>query len=101
MAEADIEELKAVLLAGYTTGAFNGVWPANRPAVDAFIAVASQWRTAMSVEEGRLKTMWIGLDYAGAAVAWTVRGIEMTAELLAGVQVMEMSARKALNGGER
>jgi hypothetical protein len=101
MAEADIEKLKAVLLAGTASGSFNGVWPANRSAVDAFLAVASQWRTAMTVEEGRLKTMWIGLDYAGAAVAWTARGIELTAELLASIQIIEMSARKALNGGDR
>lgn len=98
MAESEIEELKAVLSARSANGSFAGVWPENHAAVDAFLAVASQWRTAVTMEKGRLTTMWIGLDYAGAAIGWGARGIEMTNDLLTGVQIMEMAARAALNG---
>lgn len=101
MANADIQALKAALASRRPGGSFHGVWPDNREVVDAFLAVASQWRTAVAFDEGRMRTLWIGLDYAGAAVAWAARGIELTAERLAGIQVMEMTARRALNGGER
>ena len=101
MSGPEVEALKAILATGRAGGTFRGVWPDNRSVVDAFLAGASQWRTAVTIEEGRLRTMWIGLDYAGAAVAWSARGIELTTERLAGVQTMEMAARDALNGAGR
>jgi hypothetical protein len=99
MSGPEVEALKAFLASGRTGGTFRGVWPDNCSVVDAFLAGATQWRTAVTIEEGRLRTMWIGLDYAGAAIAWGARGVELTAERLAGVQTMEMAARDVLNGG--
>lgn len=93
-----IEVLKAALGAARPGSGFQGAWPQNQPVVDAFLAAASQWRTAVTSEERRLRTLWIGLDYAGAAIAWSARGIELTGELLSGVQAMELAARDALNG---
>lgn len=98
MPAEEIEQLQAYLAARNADSSFAGVWPENYAAVDAFLAVASQWRTAVTVEKGRLTTMWIGLDYAGAAIGWAARGIELTSDLLTGVQIMEMAARLALNG---
>jgi hypothetical protein len=66
-----------------------GLWPVNRAAVEAFLAAASQWRTA--------GMMFVGLDYAGAAVAWAARKIELTADLMDRLQVVEAAARDALN----
>lgn len=102
MTDADIAALKAVLGSGYGSDRgrhenFAGVWPDNRAAVDAFLAASSQWRTAVAMEDGRLRTLWIGLDYAGAAVAWSACGIAPAAAF-GGLRIMEATARDALNG---
>lgn len=101
LAEDEVRALEAALSSTRRGGGFRGVWPDNRVVVDAFLAAASQWRTAIGFDEERMRTLWIGLDYAGAAVAWGARGIDVTAERLAGVQAMELAARQALNGGDR
>lgn len=77
---------------------FAGVWPDNRKAVDAFLFAASQWRTATTMVERRMMTLWIGLDYAGMRVALDARGIALDAGLMNGIQIMEQAARNALNG---
>ncbi|WP_157384472.1 DUF1799 domain-containing protein [Nitratireductor soli] len=97
MDEPDIAALVAAL-SGRRSAGFAGVWPDNCPAVDAFLAAASQWRTALVVEGGRLRMMWIGLDYAGAAVAWKAGGRMIDAAVFAGVQAIELAARAAMNG---
>ncbi|MHA7882751.1 DUF1799 domain-containing protein [Nitratireductor rhodophyticola] len=99
MDELGISRLKA-RLSGRQKPEFNGVWPANRAAMNAFLAAASQWRTTVFPEGGQLRTMWIGLDYAGATAAWERLGLDVPAETFAGVQVLEMAARTSLNGGE-
>jgi hypothetical protein len=80
-----------------SAGAEVAVWPANAAAVEAFLAAASQWRTSMELANGRLRTVFIGLDYCGAKVALDARAIEATGELWNGLTVMEMAARDALN----
>lgn len=96
--EAEIASLIDVFGSG-PVGDFAGVWPANRDTVDAFLVAASQWRTGIATMGGGLATLWVGLDYAGLAVALAAHGIELTGERLAGIQVMERAARAALNGG--
>ena len=97
MDDAGIAALPA-MLSGRRAAGFIGVWPDNRPAVDAFLAAASQWRTAMALEGGRLRTLWIGLDYAGAAAAWSLCGLAVSATTFASIQALEVTARSCLNG---
>jgi hypothetical protein len=80
-----------------TGPAFCGVWPDNAAAVTAFLAAASQWRTMIADRNGRIATRFLGLDYAGAAIAWSARGIEPDADLFDRLTVIEMAARDALN----
>jgi len=74
------------------------VWAVNVPAVNAFLAVASQWRTALEPVEGGFRTYWVGLDYAGAGVALDKLEIAVTPRIWADLSVMELAARAALNG---
>jgi len=83
--------------AAFLRPGFSGVWPQNVPAVSAFLAASSQWRTA-GLPDGPGRFVYLGLDYAGAAIAWSARQIAMTPEMFAGVQVMEAAARAQLNG---
>lgn len=89
---------KVVLLAGHRQGDA-GVWPENWPIVAAFLAVATQWR-AVSVGGGLApaRTVVIGLDYASARVALEILRVDLTPELWAGLQIMEVEAIRALNG---
>lgn len=85
--------------ARHSTGpAFSGVWPDNADAVAAFLAAASQWRTTIADRNGRIVSRFLGLDYAGAAIAWSARGIEPDKDLFDRLTVIEMAARDALNG---
>ena len=88
-------------LAGHRPGGFAGVWPENAAAVESFLAAASQWRTTLGLEDGRLRAVFIGLDYAGAAVAFGAAGIHLDRKLLADLQTLEAAARDALNGALR
>ncbi len=73
-----------------------GVWPEHVAAVEAFIAVETQWRW---VGGGMGGVMAIGLDYAGAQSGLALAGIEMTPDLWAQVRLIEAGAAAALNGG--
>jgi|GEM_PF-1483834 len=81
-----------------SSGSFSGVWPQNAAAATAFLTAASQWRTTLSGRNGYIITRFIGVDYAGAAIAWSARGIVLDNETFNGLTVMEMAARDALNG---
>lgn len=71
------------------------VWPDNMPVIDAFLAIATQWRT-VSLAEGRVH--WIGLDYAAARAAFEMAGVTVAPPVWLGVRVMEREAAAALNG---
>lgn len=71
-------------------GAFCGLYPDHVPAAEAFVAAATQWRVAGSGH-------YVGLDYAGAAIAWRARGIEPDAATFANLQAIECAGRDALN----
>jgi Phage related hypothetical protein (DUF1799) len=79
-------------------GVFNGVWPEHVPAFTAFLAACTQWRTTIGQFNDRLVTRYTGLDYAGAAVAWAARKIEIAAETFDQLTTLEIAARDALNG---
>jgi hypothetical protein len=81
-----------------TGPAFSCVWPDNADAVTAFLAAASQWRTTIADRNGRIVTRFLGLDYGGAAIAWSARGIKPDVDLFDRLTVIEMAARDALNG---
>ncbi len=66
------------------------VYAENVPALEAFLAVATQWRLAPS---GAL----VGLDYAAAKVALTALGIRLDRGLMEGLQVMERAAADAVS----
>ncbi len=70
------------------------IWADNMPVVEAFLAAASQWRTAGG---GFGPLVWLGLDYAGAVAGIAAAGIVLTPELWSGVRMMEGAARDALN----
>lgn len=94
------EEIEAVamMLERQAGGEFNGVWPSHAAAFRAFLAVASQWRTALMTSAEGFRTRVVGLDYGGAKVALDALGIAVTPALWSAVQVMEQAAAAALNG---
>lgn len=65
------------------------------PIVDAFLAIASQWRTAALVD-GRVH--WFGLDYSAVRAGYEMAGLTIAPRVWAGVQVMERAASAAMNG---
>lgn len=70
-------------------------WAENAPIVDAFLTVATQWR-AVPLHDGRVH--YLGLDHGACAASFGLAGIVMTAATWAGLRVMEIAARAALNG---
>lgn len=71
------------------------IWPANMPIVDAFCAVASQWRQIV-FPTGRVH--WQGLDYTAVRVGLDGAEIAVTPELWDGITIMERAAAATLNG---
>jgi hypothetical protein len=71
-----------------------GLWPENAAVAEAFLSVATQWRTAPAGPG------WvaIGLDYAAVRVGLRAAGLKVTPALWSGLRVMEDAAREALNG---
>jgi Phage related hypothetical protein (DUF1799) len=66
--------------------------------VTAFLAAASQWRTGVRADRSGIRTLWIGLDYAGVRAGLEALRLDVTPDLWAGLTVMEAAARDALNG---
>jgi hypothetical protein len=69
----------------------DGLWPDHLPALDAFLAIAGQWRLAPS---GR----FLGLDYTAVRAGLDLAGIEVTPDLWSDVQIIEAGALAGLNG---
>lgn len=68
------------------------VWPENWPAVEMFMRVQTQWRTAMSGI--------VGLDYTALAWLLTLYEVKDQRSLLEELQVMEAAALGLLNKQE-
>lgn len=82
------------------TGGDEGVWPQHMLAAKAFLAAATQWRTGfVSLPEGNFPR-FLGLDYAAAAIAWQMLGINLSADDFGNFTVIENSACAFLNGAE-
>lgn len=71
------------------------LWPDNKPIVDAFIAVATQWRVT-PLASGQ--AYWQGLDYVAVRAGLDMAGIALTPPQWFGVQQMERAASAVLNG---
>lgn len=71
------------------------VWPVNMPIVDAFLAVATQWRTVALVD-GRV--MWMGLDYTAVHAHLAAIAVVLNPGQLLRLGTMEREASDALNG---
>ena len=71
-----------------------GVWCDNQQAVEAFLAVTTQWRMT-GTPDGRLVAT--GLDYAGARAGLALAGIEVTPETWAEIRLIESGAMEAMN----
>lgn len=66
-----------------------GVWDQNVAALEAFLAVATQWRFAAPGDRSLRR---LGLDYASARVGLDLAGIAMTPDLWRDVQFVEYAA---------
>lgn len=75
-----------------------GVWPDNVQIVRAFLAVETQWRTAVAGGMESSRILFVGLDYTAVRAGLDAVGIEITPDLWSGLQVMEGDARAAMNG---
>jgi hypothetical protein len=73
-----------------------GVWASNAPALNRFLACATQWR---AVAAGLGGLVWIGLDYAACVCALDGKGLAMTPADWSDLQVMEAAAISVMNGG--
>ncbi len=71
------------------------VWPANMPVLEAFLTVSSQWRT-VPLQDGRIH--YIALDHGACRASLDLSGIVVSADVWAGVRVMEAAAKRVLNG---
>lgn len=71
-----------------------GVWCDNQRAVEAFLAVTTQWHM-IGTADGRLVAT--GLDYAGVRAGLDLAGIEVTPDLWPEIRVIEAGAMEAMN----
>jgi hypothetical protein len=72
-----------------------GLWPEHLPALEAFLAVRSQWRM---VARFGAPPLFVGLDYTAAESGLRMAGIAVTPELWTEVRLIEEGAIEALNG---
>lgn len=64
------------------------IFPENVPAVDFFLSIQTQWRTALGGH--------VGLDYAGVESAARLLGVDLDRNLFAKLQVLEVSYLEAM-----
>lgn len=70
------------------------LWPEHVPAAEAFLAVATQWRT---VPYGRGGVLWQGLDYGAVQAGLALAGLTLDPERWAEVRLIEAGAIEAMN----
>lgn len=92
--EDDLDGLRRALSGD---GAGGGVWPENVAVVEAFLAVATQWRTAPRPAGFGSGAYWVGLDYSAVRVGLEASGIVITPRLWGRLMIMEDAAVAALN----
>lgn len=72
-----------------------GIWREHLPALEAFLAGQTQWRTGQN-RDGKLR--FLGLDYGSLEAALRGRKIELSAKGWADLQGIELAALAELNG---
>jgi hypothetical protein len=72
---------------------WEGVWPDHVDAVEAFLAVATQWRVVAGLDAAA----WVGLDYAGCREGFALAGIEVDPMTWSQIRAIEAGAINALN----
>ncbi len=74
---------------------WDGVWPDNVEAMQAFLAISSQWRIC-----GHPAGIYVvGLDYAAARSGFELADIEVGPQVWADLQLIEQGAKCAMNEG--
>lgn len=96
-----LAELREAIAAGGTIAEddeFSRIWPDNVATVEAFLAVATQWRV-VACGGGLAPTVpiYIALDYCAVRTGLDAENIVVTPELWRGLRVMESAAAAALN----
>lgn len=71
-----------------------GLWVHHLSALDAFLALAGQWR-CVAHAGGRL--IWTGLDYAAAPAAFDLAGITVSPAVWQQVRTIEAGALEEMN----
>jgi hypothetical protein len=74
------------------------VWEWQVPAVEAFLAAATQWRHATQPAGMGSMSRPCGLDYAACRVAWDLSGLTLTPEDFEGVQTIEAATLEVIRG---
>lgn len=69
------------------------VWPENWPAVEAFLAVQTQWSIGMAGPTG--------LDYTRVRAGLELAGMQVTPELFQKLRILESAALSALARKEK
>ncbi len=72
-----------------------GIWDQHLPAFEAFLAVATQWRSATGMEGLKV----IGLDYTAVKAGFDLAGIDCPPRVWADLRTIESAAMTAFNGG--
>lgn len=73
-----------------------GIWKEHLPALQAFIAGQTQWRISQG-RDGKMR--FVGLDYTALEVAMRGQKNELSPKGWADLQMIELAAMAALNGG--
>ena len=74
---------------------YEGIHADNLPALQAFLAVSTQWNMVSDVDRGPRA---IGLNYPAVETGLRMAGIETTPDLWADLKLIEFGARAAMNG---
>lgn len=77
-----------------------GIWPEHWPAVELFLACATQWRMRQQPVGMTSMSVPCGLDYVAVEVVARARGVALTAEVLDALQVIEMTVMQEVSGGK-
>lgn len=74
----------------------SGIWQQHLPAFEAFLAVATQWRSAIGMEGLKV----IGLDYTAVKAGFDLAGIACPPAVWQELRTIESAAMTAFNGGD-
>ena len=76
-------------------GESGAVWREHQAAVEAFLSISTQWRVT-GMADGKLFAS--GLDYGAVRTGLKLAGIKITKRLWAQIRMIEIGARRAMNG---